>query len=607
MFGNRLYSKVLYLFFICLVAKFFFFDFLWCLQTTFASCSRIETYLDAVLVTLVLLLPLVCFRAVKTTLAIFVLVDLLLVTNLMYFRTYFTAIPLSSYMLAGNLKDFTASVCDASRWTDLFFPLSTLFAGFVWWKYGRNESAEVPGSRFPLRYFLLILVTGLLSFGLIEMKRGYKAAFESLQNANMHTCGTPMYTVFGSLYYDYLREQVVYTPEIEKHINTWLADKPAWKPLPIEIEVRDNCILILAESLESWVLEKTVEGNEITPYLNKLLKDSTTLYAPYVLTQVKGGRSIDAQLLFDTGLLPIANGAYSTKFPSSYYPSVVKAFKEKYPGARAYGLTVDKRIVWNQNIVAPMFGYDQLLDKQSFILDERVGPHKKLGDVSFFRQCADKIEDEVVWNKDGHTFLQCVTYSGHNPFILPKELKNIFFSAEIPQRMNDYMTMANYTDRAIGLFIERLKQSGILNNTMVVVTGDHEGLADARSMLCDTKAGKGIVSDQQFTPLIIINSPVGMRYEKVMGQVDIYPTLLSLLGLDNYAWKGLGRSILDPDKKAFAIDPNYKVVGDAGDVSDEELRFAKDAWTVSDMIIRCDYLGRMNEAVCQKSAFTGRR
>lgn len=607
MFGNRIYSKVLYLFFICLVAKFFFFDFLWCLQTTFTSCSRIETYLDALLVTLVLLLLLVCFRAVKTTLAIFVLVDLLLVTNLMYFRTYFTAIPLSSYMLAGNLKDFTASVCDASRWTDLFFPLSTLFAGFVWWKYGRNESAEVPGSRFPLRYFLLILVTGLLSFGLIEMKRGYKAAFESLQNANMHTCGTPMYTVFGSLYYDYLREQVVYTPEIEKHINTWLADKPAWKPLPIEIEVRDNCILILAESLESWVLEKTVEGNEITPYLNKLLKDSTTLYAPYVLTQVKGGRSIDAQLLFDTGLLPIANGAYSTKFPSSYYPSVVKAFKEKYPGARAYGMTVDKRIVWNQNIVAPMFGYDQLLDKQSFILDERVGPHKKLGDVSFFRQCADKIEDGVVWNKDGHTFLQCVTYSGHNPFILPKELKNIFFSAEIPQRMNDYMTMANYTDRAIGLFIERLKQSGILNNTMVVVTGDHEGLADARSMLCDTKAGKGLVSDQQFTPLIIINSPVGMRYEKVMGQVDIYPTLLSLLGLDNYAWKGLGRSILDPDKKAFAIDPNYKVVGDAGDVSDEELRFAKDAWTVSDMIIRCDYLGRMNEAMCQKSALTERR
>ena len=607
MFGNRIYSKVPYLFFICLVAKFFFFDFLWCLQTTFTSCSRIETYLDALLVTLVLLLLLVCFRAVKTTLAIFVLVDLLLVTNLMYFRTYFTAIPLSSYMLAGNLKDFTASVCDASRWTDLFFPLSTLFAGFVWWKYGRNESAEVPGSRFPLRYFLLILVTGLLSFGLIEMKRGYKAAFESLQNANMHTCGTPMYTVFGSLYYDYLREQVVYTPEIEKHINTWLADKPAWKPLPIEIEVRDNCILILAESLESWVLEKTVEGNEITPYLNKLLKDSTTLYAPYVLTQVKGGRSIDAQLLFDTGLLPIANGAYSTKFPSSYYPSVVKAFKEKYPGARAYGMTVDKRIVWNQNIVAPMFGYDQLLDKQSFILDERVGPHKKLGDVSFFRQCADKIEDGVVWNKDGHTFLQCVTYSGHNPFILPKELKNIFFSAEIPQRMNDYMTMANYTDRAIGLFIERLKQSGILNNTMVVVTGDHEGLADARSMLCDTKAGKGLVSDQQFTPLIIINSPVGMRYEKVMGQVDIYPTLLSLLGLDNYAWKGLGRSILDPDKKAFAIDPNYKVVGDAGDVSDEELRFAKDAWTVSDMIIRCDYLGRMNEAMCQKSALTERR
>ena len=36
--------------------------------------------------------------------------------------------------------------------------------------------------------------------------------------------------------------------------------------------------------------------------------------------------------------------------------------------------------------------------------------------------------------------------------------------------MNDYMTMANYTDQAIGIFIERLKQSGILDNTMVVIT-----------------------------------------------------------------------------------------------------------------------------------------
>lgn len=65
----------------------------------------------------------------------------------------------------------------------------------------------------------------------------------------------------------------------------------------------------MAESLESWVLNLTVENQEITPYLNKLLKEPSTLYAPHVLTQVNGGRSIDAQLLMLAGLLPLQTGA----------------------------------------------------------------------------------------------------------------------------------------------------------------------------------------------------------------------------------------------------------------------------------------------------------
>lgn len=592
--------KLLCVFFCCVIAKFFFFDFLWCLQTTFTSFSRIETYVNTFLVSLLLLVPLVCLRAVKTTLALFVLLDLFFIANLMYFRTYFTVIPLDSYLLAGNLKDFTASVGDALRWPDLFFPLTTCAAGIFWFRRGRQEPSCTDRDgwhSFRLRYLCLVALAGLSSFALIERKGGCKAALDSLQNANMHTCGTPMYTILGTLYYNYLQERIVYTPEIARHIASWLEEKAAGRSFPVKVEVRDNCILILAESFESWVLERTVEGNEITPYLNKWLKDSATLYAPYVLTQVKGGRSIDAQLLVNTGLLPIANGAYSTKFPHSHYPSLAKAFKAKYPEAEAAVLTVDKKIVWNQNVVAPAFGYDRILDRKSFVIDERVGARKKLGDASFFRQCAEKIERGEIWERDGHTLLQCVTYSGHNPFVLPEKLKNIFFSADIPQRMNDYMTMANYTDRAIGHFLERLKHAGILDKTMVVITGDHEGLADTRQALCNTRAGKGIVSDRPFTPLIVIHSPIGMRYEKVMGQIDIYPTLLELLGLDGYEWKGLGTSILDSSKHAFAVDPHYQVTGEMDGVTPQEIQFAKDAWNVSDLIIRYDYFGKSGRTV----------
>ena len=121
------------------------------------------------------------------------------------------------------------------------------------------------------------------------------------------------------------------------------------------IGIRNNCIVILAESLESWVLEREVEGQEITPYLNKLLQDSTTLYAPHVLTQVKGGRSIDAQLLLCAGMLPINSGTYSSQYPDHTYGTLQKAMHQQ-KNSRNYLLTIDKVSTWNQGVIATVSG-----------------------------------------------------------------------------------------------------------------------------------------------------------------------------------------------------------------------------------------------------------
>ena len=79
--------------------------------------------------------------------------------------------------------------------------------------------------------------------------------------------------------------------------------------------------------------------------------------------------------------------------------------------------------------------------------------------------------------------MQLVTYSGHAPFKLPEELKEIHFSPAIPQKMNDYMTTARYTDKAIGKFVEYLKTLPQYDETLIVITGDHEGLATYREEL----------------------------------------------------------------------------------------------------------------------------
>lgn len=588
--------KLIGLFFVFLFLKFMWLNLLWCMLSTFTPFSKIETYLDTILVSLILLLPLICFRAVKTTLVIFVLLDGLFVANLMYFRTYFTAIPLDSYLLASNLSDFSSSVIDSCRVVDLFFPLSTIAAGILWWRNFRkleDKQVRKERKRYSIaRYVLLILLVALIPAIRLWSQNGFKAAYERLQDAYLHTCNIPMYTIFGSLYYDYTCDQIVYTEDIKNDIDSWLARKTDCKSVLPHVYAKDNCVIILAESLESWVLNKTVEGQEITPNLNRILRDSSVIYAPHVLSQVKGGRSIDAQLLMCTGLLPINSGPYSIKFPESYYPSLVKAFKEKHKNARAYSLTVDKPMVWNQCIIAPVLGYDSLVSKSSFIQEEPVGSRKQVGDRAFLRQCLSKMKKNEVWSDSGNTLVQCVTYSGHNPFILPDSLKKVFFSEDVPDVLNRYMTMANYTDRAIGEFISRLKSDKRFENTLVVIMGDHEALGTVRKELCSDPVGKNILSDKAFVPLIILNAPSNMYYGKVMGQIDVYPTLLDLLGLNDYWWKGLGESIFNPQKPDFDVDSQLNIVGDTAGIPDEEVRMAKKAWEISDLIIRYDYLGR---------------
>ena len=634
LFSDKEKRNICLFFVLLFFFKIFWFNYSWCSISTFRPFSFPETYIYGFLLALLLVLPFQLIRSVWVMWVIDVLLGALLISNLIYFRTYFTAIPLSSYTLFWNMEDFTSSIYGSFRFEDLLFPLSTLVAVFFYLKNYKDVKPVQPG-----RYMLIITVLVLIAGATLFTKGGFKKAYELLQDSYTHTCGTPMYTVIGSVVYDYIRDKEYYTPEIGLHIEGWIkeheeiisspvgnsnneqsadnhANMDSFHDNPNERNAEMNCIIILAESLESWVLEKTVENQEIMPEMNRLLRDSTTIYAPYVLSQVKGGRSVDAQLMFNTGLLPIDIGTYSLKYPNTHYPSLVKAMKERpEQSTHAYTLTADKPMVWNQNVMLPKFGYDSLISKRGFAKDEKVGPRYRhhLGDVSLLRQCVEKIRRNEVW-KDGVNMLQIVTYSGHFPFTIPDDIKNVKFSDDVPEIMGDYIAAANYTDRALGLFVEALKSDPEFDNTLIIIVGDHEGLADMRSDICKSDAGRGVVSENPFVPLIIANIPEtlrsvlyksgvfrtdsvnessgGLRYEKVMGQIDVYPTLLDLLNLTDYQWGGLGYSMLDPAKPGIAISPHGKVYGDTSGISDKIIRHLSDAWNVSDEIIRYNYFER---------------
>lgn len=556
------------------------------MDTTFASFSYLETYLSKLFIATLLLLPYILFRSKGVESVILFWLDSLLICNLLYYRTYYTHIPLSSYVLAGNLTDFTESVRDSFRMIDVLLPLSSVVTIFMAFRKpdrkGSSLIRRLPG------YFTVLVGTALLNMACLSFYGGFHQSFNAIrQSPYLCSSCAPMFTVFGCVYYDLTEQQQEITPEIDQRIGSWLAAQPAWTPLPDSIETRRNCILILAESFESWVLEQEVEGQEITPCLNRLLKEPTTLYAPHVLTQVKGGRSIDAQLMINAGMLPLNSGAYSSLYPDNHYATLPKAMHE-LKHSRNYLLTIDKVSTWNQGAIAYSFGLDTIIAYHDFRKAEAFGTHKRIGDVPFFEQCSEKISDGEVWKQDETVFMQFVTYSGHAPFVLPQHLQEISFSDSIPAKAADYMKTARYTDKALGQFVDFLKSRPEYKETLIVITGDHEGLAFYRNELCQAPATQGIVSDKPYTPLIILNSPVGMRYEDVMGQIDIYPTLLQLLGLERYPWKGMGQSILSPTKRGLAVGSHMNVEGNASDSL--TLHHLQQAHDIADLMLRFDYL-----------------
>jgi phosphoglycerol transferase MdoB-like AlkP superfamily enzyme len=575
-----------------LMFKFLWFDGLWCAESTFRPFSAIETYVFAALASLLLLIPYILINKVFIAFIVDIMLGMLLECNLLYFRTYYTAIPLTSYAIAGNLKDFTSSIYGSMHLGDVMFAGSTIVA-LLLLNVRRATGTALLRTK---QYLLLLAVTVLIAATLLLVKGGFRKSYEALQDSYTHTCGTPMFTVFGSIYYDYIRDTDVFTPEIGERIRKFEMQSADTSAVYCPFSPQ-NVIIILAESFESWVLQQTVENQEITPRLNKLLNDGTTFYAPYVLSQVKGGRSIDAQLILNTGLLPVNNGVYSIKYPYSIYPSLAKAMRQKYNADfKSFVLTADKPIVWNQNIIATQFGYDTLISKADFRQDEKIGPHyrKQLGDMSLLRQCADKILNHQTWLRNGVNLLQIVTYSGHFPFALPEHLRQVHFSDAMPTILRDYLTVANYTDRAICEFIDALRHEPFFDNTLIIITGDHEGLANHRAELCETPQGKGLVSDKPFVPFIVVaGSKIPkwkfLHYPFVLGQIDIYPTLLDFLGLNDYEWKGLGKSVFNPAKPPVAINPHGLIIGDTVGVPQERLRYLKDAWQISDDIIRYNW------------------
>ena len=116
----------------------------------------------------------------------------------------------------------------------------------------------------------------------------------------------------------------------------------------------------------------------------------------------------------------------------------------------------------------------------------------------------------------------CFTVSSHTPYVIPEKYKDVYPEEGLPIHK-----CIRYTDMAIGKFFEAAKQQPWYKNTLFVLTSDHTNLSDHAQYQTDIGGFSA--------PLIIFDPsgevPVGM-HDGIAQQIDILPTMLSLLGYD---------------------------------------------------------------------------
>lgn len=493
-----------------------------------------------------------------------------------YARTYATLMPLSSYLMVYNLDGLGASVLHSIHPADVKFLLPPLIY-FLFYGVAAHKGWLVSGSARKIAHRavcpVLAWVIVVISFPYWPNKRPfYKQPLYVFSIVN--TSAIKQYGVLNYWVYQIKSlkgvssEESCYTRSFVEHLPG------RHYVLPDSLSDRKpNLILILVESLQSWPIGLKVEDVEVTPCLNRLLADSTTVYFPNMVPQVKDGRSGDAQLLINTGLLPLRTGAVSSLYADNVFPSLASALRNRgYRAAESF--ICDCRTFWNQGATTLAYGFDCLHDDMGGTEGRsKMDEHLFAGALPRLR----KMECPF--------YAQLVTLSMHEPYVEPVAIGTPLDSVACADpEVRNYLIAVNYTDSCIATFLENLKEAGLYDNSLIVITGDHE------QMHFSHYEGRDVIQPEDyFIPFLVVNAPLSSSHTgKVVGQMDIYPSLLHLTGCGDYGWKGLGESLFADEVSGYAT---FNLGMEAGDreVPDSVKRYRQDCWRVSDLLIRMNY------------------
>src|SRR3989339_300110 len=300
-----------------------------------------------------------------------------------------------------------------------------------------------------------------------------------------------------------------------------------------------NIIIIQVESLENAVINKTINGQAITPNLNQLASEG--IYFNNFYSQTGPGNTADAEFTTMTSLYPLPDDVVFINYAKNQYKALPQLLKNN--GYGTYSFHGDVPTFWNRSNIYPGLGYQKAYNLDDFVVTRSVGKGPSdLGDEDLFFQSLPRLESLKK------PFLATViTMSSHTPFILPADLQTLKIPAEtnLTFEQQQYLQSIHYADKAIGEFIDGLKNAGLYDNSMIFIWGDHGSYTNISSALGQDKNTISELAGSQ-VPLIILGAGENGIIGAPGSQLDVYPTITNFLGIQTPKTV-LGQDLFNPE------------------------------------------------------------
>ncbi|WML35557.1 LTA synthase family protein [Clostridium sp. OS1-26] len=463
-----------------------------------------------------------------------IVITIFIIADLTYFRYFKDVISIPVLINGLQLGAVKSSVSNLIKFSDFLYAIDIIFIFPKINKFRYINRIEISRSLKLSLFFILMIISSAININsFYALSKEQPRLLSTMYNKvyvvkNLGSVNYHYLDFYNSLYASISRRTPV-SKEKESEIKTFLQTNSQDTSSLKGIAKGKNLIMIQVEALQGFVINNKIEGQYITPNLNKWATNS--VYFDNFYYQIAAGGTSDAEFMSNNSLYPAASGAAYFLYCSNEFNSMPKNFRDLgYDTAALHGY---RETFWNRNIIYKRFGFNNFYGEKSYDINETIG--LGLSDRSFLSQSIDKIKE---LNKPYYSFL--ITLSSHFPYDDVDNYGTFDVGPYEGTLLGNYLKSIHYTDEQLGMFFDKLDAEGILKDSVVVLYGDHYAIPKDHASELAKFLNKDSLSDlqwikQQKVPMMIhfpdesnkgVNSILG-------GQMDIYPTICSLFDIPN--------------------------------------------------------------------------